>query len=156
MAKRLSAKRKPGAVKPPQLEDRRLLLKDVALAPPRQIEKVQFEDLDGNLHDHESDALESSIEFLVRVIAERDVELHPVLGDADEECYVEFVLRNRELLRVALTPSATASVDKNTEFELFMTEKFGKKWRDGDIHLENRAIIEGMREAFLAGLSFRV
>jgi hypothetical protein len=154
--KKSKSKEKPGV--PPLVErtapDRRLTLSDVLLSPPRQVDQPQYEDLNGDVHMHADDAMESSIAYMIRIIVERDFELEGNNPLSQEDEYVELIMRNRELIRAVLAPPVAIN-DRDIFFGMFMSEKFGPDWRKGDVHLDNRAIIEGMRDAFLAGLALK-
>jgi hypothetical protein len=120
----------------------KLALADVTVAKPLQKDVPQWVDMNGDMHLDEHDCMEANIRFVVDMIVERDYSLR----DDQEDC-VDFILRNRQLLMTALS----GNVDARAAFELFMRDKFGKDWKVRMQDDNSKALVAGMREAFIAG-----
>jgi hypothetical protein len=135
------------------VEKQRLSVNECRLRAPRHVETPQFEDAAGEKHLTESDALEGSMRYLLRCIVDRDVELGGLdmeHSGPDEDAIVDFIVRNREQIRAA-TCIEGANVHVDHAFGSFMRNRFGPDWDKGK-NDDNKALIAGMRDAFIAGL----
>jgi len=122
-----------GRAKPPVVvkTPKRLEPDEVECAMPRQVDQPSWEDMNGDKHHDVDEAIAVNMKTVVEMIVERHLELTGESSPSGPypEDLTEFVIENRDLLMIALTPPKREGQSCMQAFDSFMTREFGTGWR---------------------------